>query len=165
MLWVAFLLNAMKIIDKQLLDRTSEAAKQSPRLRMNYNFHEDTDDLLNRLMNAIEPDSYIRPHRHQNPDKEEIFFLLRGKAAFFLFDDEGNITDKLILSPSEGVYGAEIAPGIWHCLLVLEPDTVVYEIKRGPFAPLSPENFASWSPSVEDTVAVKKYMDYLRSMV
>lgn len=155
----------MKIIDKSLLDKTSEAAKSSPRLRMNHNFHEDTDDLLNRLINAIEPDSYIRPHRHQNPDKEEIFFLLRGKAAFFLFDEDGNITDKLILSPEEGVYGAEIAAGIWHCLLVLEPGTVVYEVKRGPFAPLSPDNFASWSPAAEDIDAAKGYMDYLRSKI
>lgn len=155
----------MKIINKQLLDCTSEAAKQSPRLRMNHNFHADTDDLLNRLINAIEPDSYIRPHRHQQPDKEEIFLLLRGKAAFFLFDDKGNITDKLILSPNEGIYGAEIAPGVWHTLLVLEPDTVVYEIKRGPFAPLAPENFAPWSPAAEDTDAVKEYMAYLRRMV
>lgn len=153
----------MKIIDKQLLDRTSEAAKQSPRLRMNYNFHEDTNDSLNRLINAIEPDSYIRPHRHLNPDKEEIFFLLRGKAAFFLFDDEGNMTDKLVLSPDEGVYGAEIAAGVWHCLLVLESGTVVYEVKRGPFAPLSPDNFAPWSPAVEDEDAVRKYMDYLKT--
>lgn len=160
-----FSIKNMKIIDKQLLDRTSEAAKKSPRLRMNHNFHEHTDDILNRLINAIEPDSYVRPHRHQNPDKEEIFFLLRGKAAFFLFDDEGNITDKLILSPDEGVYGAEIAPGIWHSLLVLEPDTVVYETKRGPYAPLSPDNFAPWSPSVEEADAAKEYMEYLRSKI
>lgn len=151
----------MKIIDKKLLDKTTEAAKASPRLRMNYNFHDDTNDLLNRLINAIEPGSYIRPHRHQNPDKEELFTLLRGKAAIFLFDDEGTITDKLILSPDEGVYGAEIAPGIWHTLVVLEPNTVVFELKRGPFAPLSPENLAPWSPPAEDTEAVRNYINTL----
>ncbi len=152
----------MKIINKELLDKTTEAAKLSPRLRMNYNFHEDTSDPLNRLINAIEPDSYIRPHRHQDPDKEEIFLLLRGKAMFFIFDDQGNITDKLLLSPQDGVYGAEIAAGIWHCLLVLETGTVVYEIKKGPFAPLSPENLAPWSPPAEDRKAALAYMDFLR---
>ena len=79
----------MKIIDKQLLDKTSEQAKQSPRLRMNYNFHERLDDPVNRLLNAMEPDTYIRPHRHLNPDKDEIFLLLRGKAVVFIFDDQG----------------------------------------------------------------------------
>lgn len=155
----------MKIIDKKLLDKTTQAAKASPRLRMNYNFHEDTNDSLNRLINAIEPDSYVRPHRHLNPDKEEIFFLLRGRAVFFIFDDEGNITDKLLLSPQEGVYGAELDPGIWHSLLVLEPGTVVYEVKRGPFAPLSPENLAPWSPPAEDVEAVEAYMTFLRQNI
>lgn len=155
----------MKIIDKQLLDRTTEEARMSPRLRMNYNFHEDTNDPLNRLINAIEPDSYIRPHRHLNPDKEEIFLLLRGKAVFFIFDDEGNVTEKLLLSPEEGTYGAEIVAGIWHSLLVIEPGTVVYEVKRGPFVPLSSENLAPWSPPAEDAEAVKRYMDKLRTSI
>ena len=94
----------MKIINKQLLDETSERAKQSPRLRMNYNFHEQLDDPVNRLLNAMEPDTYIRPHRHLNPDKDEIFLLLRGKAMLFIFDNDGNITEKLLLDPLAGSY-------------------------------------------------------------
>ena len=155
----------MKIIDKQLLDKTSEQAKQSPRLRMNYNFHERLDDPVNRLLNAMEPDTYIRPHRHLNPDKDEIFLLLRGKAVVFIFDDQGNITEKVLLDPLAASYGAEIKPGIWHCLLVLEPDTVVYEVKPGPFAPLHPENMASWSPEPDDKKGVKEYMTYLATQI
>lgn len=153
----------MKIIDKQLLDKTSEQAKQSPRLRMNYNFHERLDDPVNRLLNAMEPGSYIRPHRHLDPDKDEIFLLLRGKAVVFTFDDEGNITEKFLLDPMAGSHGAEIKPGVWHCLLVLEPDTVVYEVKSGPFAPLDPNNMAPWSPEPNDEKGVKEYMNYLAS--
>jgi len=154
----------MKVIDNELLDTLVGKAKDSPRLRMNHNFHESTDEVINRLLNAIEPDSYVRPHRHLNPDKEEIFLVLRGKAAFFLFDDEGNITDSLIISPSSGVYGAEIKAGIWHSLLVMEPNTVLYEVKQGPFAPLSPEDLAPWSPSQEDAEGVACYMEYLRDI-
>jgi cupin fold WbuC family metalloprotein len=153
----------MKLIDKKLLDETTEKAKQSPRLRMNYNFHESLDDPLNRLINAMEPDTYLRPHRHKNPDKNEIFLLLRGKAALFLFDNEGNVTEKIILDPSAGIYGGEIPPEVWHTLIVLESGSVVYEIKQGPFAPLSPENMAPWSPAAEDTQEAKKYMDQLKS--
>lgn len=153
----------MKIIDKQLLDKTSEQAKQSPRLRMNYNFHERLDDPVNRLLNAMEPGSYIRPHRHLDPDKDEIFLLLRGKVVVFTFDDEGNITEKFLLDPMAGSYGAEIKPDVWHCLLVLERDTVVYEVKPGPFAPLDPNNMAPWSPEPNDEKGVKEYMNYLAS--
>lgn len=155
----------MKIINEQLLDETTAKAKQSPRLRMNYNFHEELDDPVNRLLNAIEPGTYIRPHRHLNPSKDEIFLLLRGKAVLFLFDDKGNITETLLLDPKTGSYGAEIKPGVWHCLLVLESGTVIYEVKPGPFAPLHPENMASWSPEPDDEGGVKKYLDYLSSQI
>lgn len=151
----------MKIINEQLLDETRAKALQSPRLRMNYNFHESLDDPINRLLNAMEPGTYLRPHRHLNPAKDEIFLLLRGKVAVFLFDEEGNITGKTILDPKEGVYGAEIQAGVWHGLLVLEPGSVIYEIKQGPFAPLAPENLAPWSPDAEDTEEVRKFLEYL----
>lgn len=151
----------MKIISKQLLDETTERAKHSPRLRMNYNFHEELDDPINRLINAMEPGTYLRPHRHLNPDKDETFLLLRGKVAIFLFDNEGNITEKLILDPLAGVYGADIKAGTWHGLLVLETGSVIYEVKQGPFAPLSAENLAPWSPDANNTEEVQAYMEWL----
>ena len=131
----------MKIINEQLLDETQAKALQSPRLRMNYNFHERLDDPINRLLNAMEPGTYLRPHRHLN------------------------ITEKTILNPKEGAYGAEIKAGTWHGLLVLESGSVIYEIKQGPFAPLAPENLAPWSPEAEDTEGVKKYLEWLESQI
>jgi cupin fold WbuC family metalloprotein len=151
----------MKVIDEQLLNKTAELAKQSPRLRMNYNFHEELDDPINRLINAMEPGTYLRPHRHLNPDKDEVFLLLRGRVVVFIFDETGNITDKLTLDPKAGVYGAEIKAGTWHGLLVLDSGSVIYEVKQGPFAPLSPENFAPWSPEPGDTDGVERFLKEL----
>lgn len=153
----------MEIIDKSLLDRTSAEARKSPRLRMNHNFHREMSEQVHRLLNAMEPGSYVRPHRHLNPDKEEIFLLLRGRVAVFTFDDAGHITETQIIDPLSGVYGAEIAAGVWHCLIVLEPDTVVYEVKAGPFAPLTAENMAPWSPDAADAEGAREFMDYLAS--
>jgi len=155
----------MKLIDTKLLDETTEKARLSPRLRMNHNFHESLDDPVNRLINAMEPDTYLRPHRHQNPDKDEIFLLLRGKAVLFLFDDRGTVAEWVMLDPKAGMYGGEVPCNVWHTLLILETGSVVYEIKKGPFTPLSPENMASWSPEAEDTAGVKKFMDKLKSYI
>ncbi|MBO5225394.1 MAG: WbuC family cupin fold metalloprotein [Parabacteroides sp.] len=151
----------MKVINETLLNKITEQAKQSPRLRMNYNFHEHLDDPINRLLNALEPETYIRPHRHLNPSKDEIFLVLRGKVAVFLFDNLGNIVNKEIITPKLGSYGIEIEAGIWHSLLVLDSGTVIYEIKEGPFAPLRPENFAPWSPTQDNTEEVKRYINKL----
>lgn len=155
----------MKIIDEQLLNETQEKAKLSPRLRMNYNFHDSLDATINRLINAMEPDTYLRPHRHLNPDKEEIFLLLRGRVAVFIFDDNGNITQNFILDPRNGMYGAEIPAGVWHGLLVLDDGAVVYEIKEGPYAPLSLDNLAPWSPDADNRDEVVKYLAWLRDNI
>lgn len=153
----------MKLINDALLNETIEKAKQSPRLRMNYNFHEELDDPVNRLLNAMEPGTYLRPHRHLNPDKDEIFLLLRGKVAVFTFDNDGQVLETLLLDPLAGVYGAEIKAGVWHALLVLQSGSVVYEVKQGPFAPLAPDNLAPWSPAADDTEGVAAYLKQLAS--
>lgn len=155
----------MKIINEALLNETAERAQQSPRLRMNYNFHERLDDPVNRLLNAMEPGTYLRPHRHLNPDKDEIFLLLRGRIAVFIFDNEGNVMETTILDPKKGVYGAEIKPGTWHGLLVLESGSVMYEVKPGPFAPLAPENFAQWSPEPDDEDAIMAFHKKLEALL
>lgn len=116
------------------------------------------------LLNAMEP-VRICVRTAFKSGEDEIFLLLRGKVAVFLFDEEGNITEKTILNPKEGAYGAEIKAGIWHGLLVLESGSVIYEIKQGPFAPLAPENLAPWSPEAEDTEGVKKYLEWLESQI
>ena len=71
----------MKIIDSNLLDRLSDEARQNPRQRQNWNLHPTDDFCCHRLLNAIEPGSYIRPHRHLDPNKDETFVLVRGRLA------------------------------------------------------------------------------------
>ncbi|MDR1340514.1 MAG: WbuC family cupin fold metalloprotein [Prevotellaceae bacterium] len=152
----------MTVIDKALLDSVSEQALNSRRLRMNFNFHQQLDDPLNRLLNAMEPGSYFPPHRHKNPDKEEIFLVLRGSVLIIIFDGDGSVVSSTEISPEKEVYGMEIEAGVWHSLIVLEPDTVVYEVKKGPYAPLTPDNTAPWAPDPSDVEAVKEYMEKLR---
>ena len=155
----------MKLINEKLLDETTQKAKQSPRLRMNYNFHETLDDPVNRLLNAMEPGTYLRPHRHLNPDKTEVFILLRGKAALFLFHPCRTVTDTFILDPRRGRYGGEIPAGVCHGLVVLASETVIYEIKQGPYAPLTPDNMAPWAPAAENRQEAQAYIDKLSSMI
>lgn len=83
---------------------------------------------------------------------------MRGSLLAILFDDEGNVTEKVHLNPAEGHYGIEIPPCVWHTIVVLESGTVIYEIKQGPFAPLIPENLASWAPPATDEEAARVFM-------
>lgn len=154
----------MQLIDKKLFDQVGKEAKSNPRLRMNYNFHKNLDDPINRLLNVMNPGSYFPPHRHLNPDKQEIFLVLQGCLMTFIFDNDGNVLEKYEISPAKGIYGMEIPPNVWHSFIVKEENTVVYEIKQGPFAPLSSDNIAAWAPLAADNDAVVEYMEKLMSI-
>lgn len=132
-------------IDRATLDKLSSEAQKSARLRKNFNYHPDLSDPINRMLNAVEPHSYVQPHKHENPDKREVFLLLTGRAAVVFFDDNGAITDHIILD-NQNNFGVEIPPSTWHTIVALEKGTVVYEIKDGPYAPSSDKNFAAWAP-------------------
>ena len=148
----------MKLISEKLLDEVSSQAKKNERLRMNYNFHQSMDEPIHRLLNALEPNTYLPPHRHSNPDKEEVYLVLRGSLLAITFDDNGTILTSDILSPAKGTFGVEIPAGTWHSIIVLEPDTVIYEMKQGPYAPIIPSNIAPWAPEASDEEGVKKYI-------
>lgn len=137
-------------IDKTIVNSTSQKAKESKRRRMNYNFHPTLDDLLQRMLNAIEPGTYIQPHKHENPDKTEVFMVLQGKILVLEFDDVGNIIDKELLDASQGRWATEIPPRTWHTIISLEEGSVAYEIKNGPYSPIDDKNFASWAPKEGD---------------
>lgn len=148
----------MKLITERLLDEVSSEAQESSRLRMNYNFHDTLDAPVQRMLNALEPGTYLPPHRHANPDREEMYLVLRGKLLTIFFDDEGKVTDKVELSPVEGKYGIEIPAGVWHSIVVLEKGTVIYEAKQGPYIPISKDNVAPWAPEASDSIAIERYL-------
>ena len=121
------------IIDKGLLDKVSSEAKVSPRLRMNYNFHQSLEDKCHRFLNAVEPGTEVPIHKH--PTKDESFVLLRGKVKVTTHNDDGSIKDSVTLNPKEGLYGVDIPKGVWHTIEAMEPDSVIFECKEGPFVP------------------------------
>ena len=147
----------MKKINEQLLNNVSSQAQSSPRRRMNYNFHSDYSDTLQRLLNAMEPLSYIQPHKHEDPDKREVFFALRGRIVVAEFDETGNVTDHILLDPVTGNFGAEIAERTYHTIIALDPGTVAYEVKDGPYSPIDDKNFASWAPK-EGSAGSSEYL-------
>ena len=123
----------MNVIDKNLLDELSAQAKSSPRLRMNFNFHQSLEDKCHRMLNAVEPGTDIPIHRH--PDKDESFVILRGKVRVTTHNDDGSIIEDVVLSQESGNYGVDIPKNVWHKLESLEPGSVIFECKQGPFVP------------------------------
>lgn len=123
----------MQIIDEQLLNSVSDQAKSSPRLRMNYNFHQSLDEKCHRFLNAVEPGTVVPIHKH--PTKDESFVVLRGKVKVSTYNDDGSIKESVVLNPKEGLYGVDIPKGVWHKVESLETGSCFFECKEGPFVP------------------------------
>ncbi|MBM3275731.1 MAG: WbuC family cupin fold metalloprotein, partial [Candidatus Sericytochromatia bacterium] len=123
--------DALKVLDDALMDGLRESARRSPRKRAVHRFHAH-EEAVQRMVNAVEPESYVRPHKHENPDKFEAFVALRGKAAIVTFDDKGAVEGGLVIAARGGSRGVEIPPRIYHMLLSLEPGTVLFELSQGP---------------------------------
>ncbi len=150
----------LKIVSPRLLDELSKKAANSPRKRLNHNFHDDLADPINRMLNALEPGTYLQPHKHENPDKREVFIVLRGSLVVIFFDDSGKPTEFILLDPIKGNHVVEIPVGAWHTLIALETGSVVYEVKDGPYLPMNDKNFASWAPKEGDAECDK----YLKTL-
>ena len=128
----------MKIINKELLDEITRQAKESPRLRMNYNLHDSLDAKTQKLLNALEPGTILPIHRH--PNTTETYLLLRGKLNVILYNDKKEVLETMHLDTANGNYGLDIPAGQWHSVEVLESGTVILEVKDGPYFPFQPED-------------------------
>jgi len=126
------------LLDDFLLDKVTEQAKASDRLRMNFNLHDSLDSKAQRLLNALEPGTMLPVHRHRHT--AETYIVLRGSIIVVFCDDKKSPTGEFVVSTEEGKYGIHIPAGQWHTLMVRESGTVIFEVKDGPYAPLQPED-------------------------
>jgi cupin fold WbuC family metalloprotein len=138
-------------------------AHVNARRRQNRNFHPSAESRCQRLLNAIEPDSYIRPHRHLDVEKDEAFVLLSGRLAIITFDDDGTVAETAVLSAESGNLAVELPHGSYHTALSLESGTVFYEAKAGPYRQLTAEEIAPWAPEAGSPPALA-YFDRLRAL-
>lgn len=147
-------------VGSALLDQLTEKAMASPRLRMNHNFHPANESACHRLLNAIEPASYIRPHCHLDPEKDETFVLLRGRLGVICFDSTGAVTETALLEAGTDQTVVTIPHGIFHTAVSLLSGTIFFEAKAGPYLPFTDAEKAVWAPEDSSPEAA----DYYRSL-
>jgi len=148
------------IISNSLIKKAIDSSKISPRKRIILPFHKSPSDNLHRMLNAIQPKSYIQPHRHLNPPKAESIIVLKGSIMFVDFDNTGEIENYFQLSPDSFNIGVDIEPGVFHTFFALVEDTILFEVKPGPYDQASDKDFASWAPAEGTESAI----DYLRNL-
>lgn len=143
-----------KLIYSGSIDDLVSSAKDSGRKRAHLNLHEDYSERCQILFNAIEPGSYIRPHRHLLDPKVETLLPFRGSFLLVIFDDVGKVVlrERMQTLEAGDCVGVRIDPSEWHTVVSLEPGSILLEVKPGPFNPHLAKQLASWAPlEGEDT--------------
>lgn len=148
------------LIDGELIDRAIAASRKSDRKRIILPLHKNDSSNLHRMLNAVQPGSYIQPHQHAHPPKAESIIVIRGAILIFIFDNQGNIEQVEKIAANSNNLGIDSEPCIFHTFLALEPDTVLFEVKPGPYVESDDKEFAPWAPK-EGSLKVDKYMEQL----
>jgi cupin fold WbuC family metalloprotein len=129
---------------EESMQKGHEASRQSPRLRVMQPVQRHQTARVQRLLNFLQPGTYIRPHRHPLPHASESVCLLAGHLEVLIFHPDGNIRERHHLTSTSPLIDLE--PGLWHGMVVHEKDTVIFEVKQGPYDPTTDKEFASWAP-------------------
>ena len=132
----------MMIIDRHILDALTARAQVSPRLRMNMDLRNSTEDQSQRMLNAIEPGTRMPVHRHRTTS--ETVVCLRGHFEEYFYDEFGVLTDVVDMRPGGTLLN--IPAGRWHSLRSLESGTVLLECKDGAWTPLEQEDVLREEP-------------------
>lgn len=144
------------------IDNLLRTAQKSPRKRAIMRLHEH-EELVQRMVNALIPGTYVTPHKHENPDKVELFNILMGKCAVLHFDNRGEVAEVIKLSANGPIKIVEIPPRTYHSLIPLEPCALM-EIIQGPYDQATHKQFAPWAPA-EDNPKSEDYRLYLESVI
>ena len=150
-----------RFLDQALFAQLSAQAAASPRLRQHHNFHQ-MDEPCHRLAVGLQPGTYIPPHRHLAADKAETLLVLKGRLGLLIFSDSGEVVAQRLLAVGSDCVGVDLPPGVFHALVVLEADSILFECKAGPYKPVGEGEQASWAPR-EGEPGVAEYQAWMRA--
>jgi cupin fold WbuC family metalloprotein len=134
-------------LTEELMSEGFAASRASARKRIIFPIHRTQPSLVQRMLNFLQPGTYVKPHIHRGEDSSESVVLLTGSLQYFIFNAEGDMIHsfKTVAGTPSAVLDME--PDVWHSFIVLEPDTVIFECKKGPYEAASDKDFASWAPN------------------
>ena len=148
------------LITEELIGRCVAASKKSARGRVILPLHKTLDANLHRMLNGIQPGSYIQPHRHLFPPKAETIIVLQGAIYVFIFSEDGSIKEVHTLRAGSPSIGIDSEPGVFHTFAAIDEDTVLFEVKPGPYKEANDKDFAPWAPA-EGAQGAREYLNRL----
>ena len=118
-------------LDNELLNSHSEQARNTPRLRQNLDLRTSSEDSSQRMLNSLLAGTEVAVHKH--PNSSENVTCICGRMEEVISNEDGSKeVERILLCPSEGLFGCVVPADTWHTVEVFEP-SVIYEGKDGKY--------------------------------
>lgn len=155
-----------KLFSSQELGKLKSLSSENSRKRQHRNLHDSYDEICQTLLNVIEVDSYVKPHKHINNGQPELLVCLEGSFAVVAFDNHGKIFSAIKCAPAgskKDILAVRIPSEVWHTVVPFEK-CVILEVKQGPFNPEEAKIMAPWAPE-EHSEEKENYMRSIKSEI
>lgn len=144
--------NKVKIVTQNSINNILTSAASKVRFREPILIHDAFEEIPQRFINCLLPESYVRPHMHINSNQWELMSWVSGKIVALIFDDKGVVVNRIVLSEN-GAKVIEIPPFCYHSFFVLEKSSYL-EIRHCSYHP-SDREYAPWSPAENTDEAIE----------
>ena len=134
-------------VTPEIMEQGKALSKESERRRIIFPLHRKQAAPVQRMLNFFQPGTYITPHRHPMHGASETMMMLSGKLGFLHFSESGEVVNTYLLEQGDIL---DFEPMTWHAMVALAEDTVILEIKKGPYDFEKDKQFAPWALSEGD---------------
>ncbi len=134
----------LSIVDPTVITNLKSEARNSSRLRAALPIHKEYSDPVQRVLMAANPETYVGPHLHPNKAWEMVI-VLEGALDLLLFSTDGVVENRISLNV-DGNRIFEYPANQFHAAVILQPDTVVFEVKEGPYIVETAKELPDWAP-------------------
>ncbi len=145
-------------VDERTIDTLVAESERAGGVNARVCLHTSPESNFHEMIILERKGYYFPPHKHTN--KAQSCRVLRGEAAVFVFDDEGDVRRVCILG-RDGNLIFRIGEERYHLTLPLTDFIVYHEGKPGPFVREGDSVYAEWAPKREDKEAVAAYLERL----
>lgn len=140
-------------IDDTVIREMKHSALQNTSGKLRYCFHENENSGMQEMLFVSSDIGYARPHMHRNVAESHV--VIDGEGYCVLFGDSGNVIDSFKVS-RKNKYIYRVQKGIWHMVLPITEQMVIYEVREGKFDK-DTNVFPEWAPKEDELEKIKKY--------
>lgn len=141
-------------VDQKLIQDLKKNAARLGDKDLRLCLHDKPEAPFHEMINLQHKHKYHPPHTH--PANSESYHVLEGTLAVFIFNDDGGVTDSILLSP-EGIFLYRVPPVAFHFMMPVSDIAIYKESKLGPFNRDRDTISAPWAPSGSDRSQLLAY--------